>query len=181
MNKKIELFVKRLRKELNSELEFLNENRFMFGLEVTFYKINELLEKLGFRFLGSGSSRMAFLEPKMNLVLKIELGEAKANKRESIIAQNLNKLPKEIQNYILKPIAWDTEKYRWILFPFVKEDKGLGLADEKETEIREIFRDYGIELIDLASFNIGFRNGKAVIFDYGYEINLEIKAEEGSI
>lgn len=168
-------YIERLGKKLDSIIQTIEKLESEKKPVKRFEFLIEKMSKLGFQFLDSGSSREVFYNPKKGLVVKIQLGLATSNRTEVAIAVLSKYLPENLRDFFLKPIAWDKKKFNWIIFPFVKTGRELyPIFTNKIYKVKAEISKLGINLCDLAEFNMGLFNNDVVFLDYGYERELAL-------
>lgn len=133
------------------------------------------LEKLGFIEIGGGLSRRVFLSPDKKYVIKIETDHSL-----TCYCQNQNeidrysKLPKKARKYYIKPLAYDKQKYRWVIYKTVETCFSDNFSFEEAEKIKKRLNiilkrmEVHIGLDDLGVANIGRVNGKPIMVDYGW-------------
>lgn len=127
--------------------------------------LTDRLEKLGFKYLSSGSYRHVYVSYDGKYVLKIDRSSIYGENRDEVEA--FKRLPKKFRHVVVAPIAY-ARNYRWILMPKVETENELSVEriDEIESEIYRLLNKYNLYHSDMHSGNVGLQNGKPVIIDY---------------
>ena len=131
-------------------------------------KTIKAFKKLGFTMLAGGSERTVYVSSDGKYVVKIDRNKSQNMYEIEIYA----KIPKDLQKYFLKPIAYDKEGFMWILTHRAKNWKDLGYkkASKIACKLNRIFEKKGLHASDLHGANVGTFKGKSVMLDYGYPI-----------
>lgn len=136
--------------------------------------IDSALNEIGFTFLTRGSSRRVYVSSNGKYVIKFD----KRNRQNGEEIRHFKEIPKQLKQYFLKPIAYDKERFRWILTHKAKNYNDLGFKKARKIaeKLSDIFEKNRLSVSDLHACNVGRFKRKPVVLDYGYPITDHSKA-----
>lgn len=160
---KIDYITKALKGNKTKLLSEWSESAMKIRIEKT-KELTEILENLGFEFIGGGLSREVYTSKERDIVVKLEVNnedeEFNQNKQE---VENWLQLSSEVKKFFLPILAY-ADDYSWLVMPFANDIEGK----EEEINLEKELRKSNIYYEDFSWSNIGVYKGETVIRDYGY-------------
>lgn len=138
--------------------------------------MDKAMLKIGFEYLCKGVDRRVYVSACGNYVAKIDTSIIRnlSSPQNDIEIKVYACLPKQLQQYFLKPIAYDKKRFKWILTHKAETYNNGDLTYEETHDIikgfREIFEKHGLHIEDLHTANVGKFEGEPVVIDYGFGV-----------